>query len=89
MLYSYLASSKHIAVEAFSTGGARRLEGWDFRAPGEPASADRDAVFTEETAAFLGVAGEVLSDVKDAQRTQAVVDAVRDSIRSEAVVAVV
>jgi hypothetical protein len=88
MAYSFLASEKHITLQAFSRGGARRLDGWGFTPPGVAPPADRDAIFVEETAAFLGVGGDLLCDAADAQRTQVVVDAVKRSVLESTVVPV-
>lgn len=83
LLYSYLASEKHVALEAFWRGGGHYvLEGWDFRQPGEPVPQDANAVFTTETAAFLGLDGQILCDFEDALRTQRVVDALKRAVRT-------
>ena len=52
-----------------------------------PPPSDRNAVFVEETAAFLGVAGEPLCSIDDVVRTQEVVDAVGEAIRERTAVA--
>ena len=87
MLYSCLAVQKHVAIEVFASGGKHRLEGWGLCRPSEPPPSDRNAIFVEETAAFLGVAGEPLCSIDDAVRTQEVVDAVGDAIRHRTAVA--
>jgi predicted dehydrogenase len=79
LLYSFRARAKHIALEVFTPEGAERLEDWDFHPVGDVPSPDPNAVFVEETAAFLG-GGPVLSDVEDAWGTQVVVDAIKTSL---------
>jgi predicted dehydrogenase len=87
LLHSFMASEKHIALEAFTTNWSARLEDWEFRPPGEASTADRDRIFVEETASFLG-GGPVLSDVADAWRTQLVIDAIKRATETGAPVEV-
>lgn len=80
LLYSCEATEKHVRVEAITTTGVRALSGWDLVGPDEAAPADRNEIFVTETAAFLN-GGPILADFAEAMRTQAVVDAIRRSLR--------
>jgi predicted dehydrogenase len=86
LLYSSLGNTKDISVDIFFRGGSSHLEGWDFRAPGEPIR-DGEDIFTRETEIFLRSASgsrEVapLSDFEDALRTQRVVDAIGRAVKT-------
>ena len=75
LLYSHLASTKQISLDAFTPSTTVSLEGWEFRRA-QPDQDDED-VFVEETAAFLGLRGEIRSTFADAMRTQQVMDSIR------------
>ncbi len=91
LLYSSAATAKNVAFDVIHEQGVLRLVGWDLRVPSEPPAEptvdapDRDAVFFEEMKAFLTAVKEgsprpILSDFRDAFRTQQVVDAVRRAL---------
>ena len=91
LIYSCRSVEKHIGLQVFTSSRAYALEGWDFLdgpPPAEPP--DKNAVFLEETRAFLeavSAGGDgIRSDLRDAARTQRVVDAVLRSISSGAAV---
>jgi myo-inositol 2-dehydrogenase / D-chiro-inositol 1-dehydrogenase len=97
LFYSCSAAEKRIGFEVFTPAGALTLDGWDLRRidpgtrqPVDPPFAERYDVFHRETAGFLGAVlsghrAEILSDVEDASRTQAVVDAIIRALASRAV----
>jgi len=82
LIYSHLAQTKSISFEAFNASGSVHLEGWDLRCSRSPAAVEDD-VFVTETAAFLGLSGEILCTFGDALQTQAVVDLIRESARRQ------
>jgi myo-inositol 2-dehydrogenase / D-chiro-inositol 1-dehydrogenase len=86
LLYSCLGEKKDISLDIFFRGGSARLEGWNFRRPGEGVG-DREDIFIRETEIFLQAAtgsGHVapLSDFEDALRTQRVVDSIGRAVRT-------
>jgi myo-inositol 2-dehydrogenase / D-chiro-inositol 1-dehydrogenase len=91
LIYGTLANTKSIAFDVIHDQGTLCLAGWDLRvltethaeSPADPQ--DRDAVFFDEMKAFLnavsaGSPGGILSDFRDAFRTQQVVDAIRRAL---------
>lgn len=89
LVHSCASNTKSIGLSVVTTDGAHRLDGWDFDDGVDPPEVDRDAVFGRETDAFLAAVRAkdpslVRSDVLDAARTQAVVDAILESARCAA-----
>jgi len=89
LFYSCDGSEKDIGLRIFTSRGSLTLSGWDFSLTENSVdgqvvlSADED-IFRKETDAFLnavrsGRPGLIESDFPDAARTQAVVDAARQS----------
>ena len=78
---------RRLLLSSMAGGGKHRLEGWDLCRPSEAPPSDRNAIFVEETAPYLGVAGEPLCSIDDVVRTQEVVDAVGEAIRERTAVA--
>jgi myo-inositol 2-dehydrogenase / D-chiro-inositol 1-dehydrogenase len=95
IFYSCGASDKRIGFEVFTSEGSILLSGWDLQrtdpVSNEPLSrapGDRYQIFEDETAAFLravaqGADEEILCNLEDALRTQAVVDAILRAIRTQ------
>lgn len=91
IIYSSAATAKTVAFDIIHDQGALRLVGWDLQlgpetgAEAAVSTPDRDAVFLEETRAFLGAVRArspvgIRSDFRDAFRTQQVVDTVRRAL---------
>jgi predicted dehydrogenase len=87
LLCSSLGPEKRITLEVFFPAGSERLEGWDFRRPGD-APSDPDEPFRDETAAFLRAAegnsdGCELCTFSDALETQRTVDAIARALLTD------
>jgi predicted dehydrogenase len=80
LFYSFLAHEKEIAFSAFTEEGAMHLRDWDFKAPGDVEEGDRNQIFVRETAAFLGIEGQIMCDFDDAMRTQGVIDTIKQAL---------
>jgi predicted dehydrogenase len=85
IFYSCQAGAKWIDFEAYTPDACINLAGWDFQwrerhGPAPEPETDRNAIFRDETRAFLAALGGdrslIACDVPDAFRTQQAVDAV-------------
>jgi predicted dehydrogenase len=82
LLYSCKAAEKLVGLKIYTAHHSLCLEGWDFRLPEDnKQSLDKNAIFTIEVQSFLnaiitGESNKIRSDLRDALRTQRVVDAI-------------
>ena len=90
LLYTCHARHKAIGLQIIGRDARVCLDGWDFRLRGDDGrlfpegEADRDQIFEIEVAAFFDAVRKrspapILSDFRDAMRTQRVVDAIKRS----------
>jgi predicted dehydrogenase len=92
VFYSCRASEKHIYFQIFSTTHSVSLEGWDLKITAKGASTDANSreedIYVKEDAAFFNAIssnnqGLIKSPLKDAIRTQLVVDTIHKSLLSQ------
>ena len=85
LLYSCKASEKLVELQAYTAHRTLCLKGWDFRLPEDnKQTLDKNAIFTIEVRNFLnsiitGESNKIRSDLRDAFRTQRVVDAILEA----------